>query len=337
VSPLLFFHEDCLEHDAGRGHPERPERLGAALRGARASSGDIEERPAPLAEVDDLYGVHDPSYVSAIRDFCAAGGGVLDADTAAVPASWTAALRAAGAGLAALDAVDGGDADVAFIAVRPPGHHALTARAMGFCLFNNIAVAADRIRSRGDRVAIVDWDVHHGNGTQDTFYADGNTLFLSLHEFPFYPGTGWLDETGLGAGRGTTVNVPFPAGTGGDAYREAFERVILPVLAEFAPARILVSAGYDAHRADPLAGMLLEAADYQWMAAELSRFDVPVVYFLEGGYDLPAIEASVEATLRGASGATAAPTNAVSPRRAFQTIDLTADVMAEHWKGVQGP
>ena len=336
MRPLLFHHDDCRDHDPGRGHPERPERLAAAIAGARSSNGEIQERSAPLADVADLYGVHDPAYVAAIRDFCAAGGGALDLDTVAVAESWPAALRAAGAGLAALEAVDAGDAGVVFLAVRPPGHHALTARAMGFCLFNNVAVTADRIRSRGDRVAIVDWDVHHGNGTQDTFYADDSVLYLSLHEFPFYPGTGWLDETGRGAGRGTTVNIPFPAGTGGDAYREGFERVILPVLGEFAPSRILVSAGYDAHRADPLAGMRLEAADYQWMAAGLSGFGVPVVYFLEGGYDLPAIEASVEATLRGASGVTGAPTDAVSPRRAFQTIDLAAETMAEYWKGVQG-
>jgi len=337
MRPLLFFHEDCFEHDAGRGHPERPDRLTAAIDGARSWGGEIEERPAPLARVEDLYGVHDPSYVAAIRDFCKAGGGALDADTVAVPDSWTAALRAAGAGLAALEAVDSGETDLAFLAVRPPGHHALTARAMGFCLFNNVAVTADAIRARGDRVAVVDWDVHHGNGTQDTFYGDGSVLYVSLHEFPFYPGTGWLDETGRGPGRGTTVNVPLPARTAGDAYREAFDRVILPAITEYSPSCILVSAGYDAHLADPLAALMLEEADYQWMAAALARSGLPVVYFLEGGYDLAAIRGSVAATLLGASGADAQPSGAGSPRRAFQTIDLVAEAQSEYWKGVQAP
>ncbi|HSM01701.1 MAG TPA: histone deacetylase [Acidimicrobiia bacterium] len=336
MKPFLFFHEDCLEHDAGRGHPERPERLTAARLGALAWGGEIEERPAPLAEIEDLYGVHDPAYVSAIRDFCESGGGSLDADTAAVADSWMAALRAAGAGLAALDAVDSGETDAAFLAIRPPGHHALSARAMGFCLFNNIAVAADRLRSRDERVAIVDWDVHHGNGTQEIFYGDADVLYISLHEFPFYPGTGWLDEAGHGAARGTTINVPVPARTAGDAYREAFDRVILPAIGEFAPSRILVSAGYDAHRDDPLAALMLEAEDYQWMAAALAGFGIPVVYFLEGGYDLPAIEASVAATLRGAAGV-GAESGTGSPRRALQMIDLVAEAQSEYWKGVRAP
>jgi len=295
------------------------------------------ERVAPLAAVDDLYGVHDPAYVAAIREFCAAGGGALDPDTSAVSASWNAALRAAGAGLAALDAIDGGETEVAFLAVRPPGHHALTARAMGFCLFNNVAVAADRLRSRGDRVAIVDWDVHHGNGTQDTFYGDADVLYVSVHEFPFYPGTGWLDEIGAGLARGTTVNVPLPAGTAGDAHRDAFTRVILPILSEFAPSRILVSAGYDAHRDDPLAGLELEAADYGWMASSLAGLAVPVVYFLEGGYDLAAIEASVAATLAGAAGADPVETAGSSGRLAMQTIDRVAEVHSGFWNGVQAP
>ena len=337
MKALLFHHDDCAGHDTGPGHPERPARLTAAIAGARSWGGALEERPAPLAAIEDLYGVHDPAYVGAIREFCAAGGGALDPDTSAVAESWPAALRAAGAGLAALDAIDGGEAGVAFLAVRPPGHHALTARAMGFCLFNNVAVTADRIRARGERVAIVDWDVHHGNGTQDTFYGDGDVLYVSLHEFPFYPGTGWLDETGAGSARGTTVNVPLPAGTAGDAHRDAFVRVVLPILSEFAPSKILVSAGYDAHRDDPLAGLMLEADDYGWMASSLARLEAPVVYFLEGGYDLAAVEASVAATLAGAAGAEAVATEGTSSRLAHQTIDRVAEVHSEFWKGVQAP
>ena len=336
MRPLLFHHAAFERHDTGRGHPERPERLAAALRGARAWGGEVEERAAPQASLDDLHGVHDAAYVAAIRDFCAAGGGSLDPDTVAVPESWSAALRAVGAGLAALEAIDSNEATVAFLAVRPPGHHALQARAMGFCLFNNVAITADRIGGRGDRVAIIDWDVHHGNGTQDMFYTDGKVLYVSLHEFPFYPGTGWLDETGRGAGRGRTVNIPFPAGTAGDAYAAAFDRIVVPVLSEFEPSRLLVSAGYDAHRDDPLAGLLLEAADYQRMAAALATLGVPVIYFLEGGYDLPALEASVAATLLGAAGHTALAPGPRSPKGALQAIELVVDEISEHWKGVQG-
>jgi len=337
VRPLLFHHDAFAGHDTGHGHPERPERLAAALAGARGWGGEVEERTAPLAAVDDLYGVHDPAYVASIRRFCEAGGGSLDPDTVAVAGSWAAALRAAGAGLAALEAIDAGEATVAFLAIRPPGHHALGARAMGFCLFNNIAVTADRIRSGGDRVAIIDWDVHHGNGTQDIFYADGDVLYISIHQFPFYPGTGWIDETGRGPGRGRTINIPFPAGTSGDAYAAAFDRVVVPLLAEFDPARILVSAGYDAHADDPLAGMLLGASDYQRMAASLAACGLPVIYFLEGGYDLPGVEASVAATLRGASGQPTPPAPPASPRRAHQTVDLVVEEIAEHWQGVQEP
>lgn len=332
---LLFHHEAFLEHDTGVGHPERPDRLAAALRGARSWGGEVVERAAPAAAPSDLYGVHDPAYVDAIRDFCSAGGGALDADTRAVPASWIAALRAVGAGLASLEAIDAGEASVAFNAVRPPGHHALEARAMGFCLFNNVAVTADRVRSRGERVAIIDWDVHHGNGTQEMFYTDGQVLYASFHEFPFYPGTGWLEETGSGPGAGKTINVPLPAGTAGDAFAEAFTRIILPILGEFGPSRLLVSAGYDAHRDDPLAGLLLDADDYQRMAASLAGLGIPTIYFLEGGYDLPAIEASVAATLRGASGEAPPPSTASSPRRALQSIGLVAEAMSDHWNGVQ--
>jgi acetoin utilization deacetylase AcuC-like enzyme len=335
MRPLLFHHPAFLDHDTGTGHPERPGRVTAALRGARSWGGELDERLAPKAEVTDLFGVHDPAYVDAIRDFCAAGGGALDPDTHAVPASWTAALRAVGAGLAALEAIDTGDATVAFNAVRPPGHHALGARAMGFCLFNNIAVTADRIRGRGERVAIIDWDVHHGNGTQEMFYTEGQVLYVSLHEFPFYPGTGWLEETGSGPGAGRTINFPLPPGTKGDAYTEAFDRVVVPVLAEFAPSRLLVSAGYDAHRADPLAGVMLEAEDYQRMAAGLATLGIPTIYFLEGGYDLAAVEASVAATLQGATGESPPSPSAASPRRALQSVGMVAVAMAEYWKGVQ--
>jgi acetoin utilization deacetylase AcuC-like enzyme len=266
------------------------------------SSGlDIVPLVAPEATVDMLAAVHDPGYIERIERFCRAGGGDLDPDTFAVAESWEAALHSAGAGPAAAQALLRGEADTAFIATRPPGHHAVCDQAMGFCLFNNIAITAMELLERGDRVAVVDWDVHHGNGTQDTFYADPRLLYISLHEFPAYPGTGWVAEDGEGPGAGFTVNLPMPSGTEGGAYRNAFRRVVLPVLRQFQPDWILVSNGYDAHAADPLAGIRLVEDDYFAMSAAL-RAVVPtnrVIFFLEGGYDLPAMRDSAAATLQG--------------------------------------
>jgi acetoin utilization deacetylase AcuC-like enzyme len=304
VSVLLVTHESSLDHDSGHGHPERPERLAAVIAGIRSSGCDVIEIEAPLVEFGDLTVVHDAEYVDAIERFCASGGGYLDADTHVGPGSWVAALRSAGAGLAAVQALEQGSADAAFVATRPPGHHALAGHAMGFCVFNNIAVVAASLTSLGDRVAIVDWDVHHGNGTQDMFYDDPEVLYLSLHESPMYPGTGRLGERGTAGGVGKTLNMPLPAGTTGAVYRWLIDTVVLPSLGEFEPDWLLVSAGYDAHRSDPLARILLESDDYGAMAGSL-RSAVEggrTVFFLEGGYDLEALEASAAATLRGHSG-----------------------------------
>jgi acetoin utilization deacetylase AcuC-like enzyme len=301
---VLVTHDSGLRHDTGRGHPERPGRIPAVVAGVHASGLDVVHHEPARADLDLIAEVHDREYIAAIERFCAAGGGALDPDTIAVPDSWEAALRSAGGGLAGVAALRGGVADTAFIAMRPPGHHALVNRAMGFCLFNNIAITARALVSEGRRVAIVDWDVHHGNGTQTTFYSDPEVLYVSLHEFPAYPGTGWVDEVGRGRGRGTSLNFPFPMGTGGDVYRWSMHTVVRPVLRDFAPDWVLVSAGYDAHRADPLAGIRLEADDYAAMASMLAGV-VPanhIVYFLEGGYDLEAMKASVAATLLGTAG-----------------------------------
>ncbi|MGB2694240.1 MAG: histone deacetylase, partial [Dehalococcoidia bacterium] len=253
---------------------------------------------------DDLALVHHPRYLAALRRACAEGGGWVDFDTYLVPGSFAAAAQAAGACLAAVDAVLAGDVRSAFCAVRPPGHHARPPQGMGFCLLNNVAVAAQYARTRRglDRVAIVDLDVHHGNGTQDAFYADPNVLYISTHQYPYYPGTGALDETGpdgppsggAGIGVGATVNLPLPPGSGDDQYRAAFEQVIEPVVRRFRPQLILVSQGFDAHHADPIAFLSLSVAGYGECAARLRALadelcDGRIIFVLEGGYDLTAL------------------------------------------------
>ena len=298
---LVFTHDAALRHDTGPGHPERPERIGAALDGVYRSGVAHEVRSPPEATNGVLTAVHDPEYVARLEDFCKAGGGGLDPDTWVGEGSWEAALRAAGAGPAAVAALEGEPHGPAFSIMRPPGHHARPAQAMGFCLFNNIAVAAAQLTARGSRVAIVDWDVHHGNGTQEVFYGDPMVLYLSLHQSPFYPGTGAAAELGSGEGLGTTINVPLPAGSNGSLYRSAFPRLVIPIVEQFAPDWLLVSCGYDAHRADPLAAMGLLAEDYRVMASALAAVVAKdrTVYFLEGGYDLEAISSSVAATVEG--------------------------------------
>ena len=303
---LFGRHEEFAAHATGRWHPERAERLEAVFAGVEGSPAaavivPFQPRRATRGELEI---VHDPSYIERIEDHCLSGGGHLDEDTVAVPASFDAALRAAGAGLDAVERLRNGEGDGAFLAVRPPGHHALGARAMGFCLFNNVAVTAALIAAQGERVMVLDWDAHHGNGTQELFYERSDVLYVSLHQFPFYPGTGSLSETGTGPGKGATVNMPFPAGTGGDAYRLAFDDVVAPLAEEFAPGWLLISAGFDAHRADPLTDLGLTAGDFADLTARAVRL-VPrgrLVAFLEGGYDLTSLAASVGACVAALGG-----------------------------------
>jgi acetoin utilization deacetylase AcuC-like enzyme len=301
VALLYATHPHFVEHDTGPGHPERPERLRAVDRGIdraglREAMVPVAAPPAGLA---DLELVHSSSYLAALEGFAASGGGYVDADTHVGTESWSAALLAAGAGLEVIRRLDAGEAPAGFCAVRPPGHHAVATQAMGFCLINNVAVAAAHLAARGERVAIVDYDAHHGNGTQDAFWTDPRVFYASFHEWPNYPGTGRIDEVGAGAGRGTTLNLPFPSRTTGDVYARAMDDVVLPALTEFGPTWVLISAGFDAHRQDPLTNLGLTSGDYADLTTSLTAL-VPAgrrLLFLEGGYDLDALSSCTGAVM----------------------------------------
>lgn len=311
MSVLLVSDPRFLAHDTGPGHPERPARLQAVLAGIEMSGvADALVHVVPRrATQADLERVHPGRFLTAIEEFCHSGGGSIDTDTHVGPRSWEAAVLAAGAGLEAVARLERGEADAAFCAVRPPGHHALPARAMGFCLVNNVAVAGAALADRGERVLVVDFDAHHGNGTQDAFYTDGRVAYVSLHEYPLYPGTGRLTETGEGAGAGLTVNIPLPAGATGDVYLAAVDELVAPLAERIGATWLLLSAGFDAHRADPLTSMGLTAGDYADLTARLGAL-VPRgrrIAFLEGGYDLQALADSAGATVAALAGETFRP------------------------------
>ena len=270
MTTLLYTHPACLEHDPGRYHPEAPARLRAVLEALDAPEfARLERREAPEASLDDLARVHPRRFVERLLAAVPLQGhAAIDADTVLCPASGKAALRAAGAVVAAVDAVVAGEADNAFCAVRPPGHHAEPGRAMGFCLFNNVAIGALRARAAHGlaRVAVIDFDVHHGNGTQARFAEDASLFYASTHQFPLYPGTGAASETGVG----NIVNVPLPPMAGSREFRLGFSRAILPALDAFRPEMVLISAGFDAHKKDPLAQLMLDERDYTWVTERLA-------------------------------------------------------------------
>jgi len=301
------------------GHPERPERAGAAAAGIfdLDLGSTLRQVAARPARIEELARVHHRAYLERLESFCAAGGGDLDQDTYAEPASWAEACVAAGAGLAAIEAMDAGDDGPAFVAVRPPGHHAVATSAMGFCLLGNVAVAAASLAERGERVLVLDWDVHHGNGTEAAFWDDRRVLYVSTHQWPLYPGTGRATDVGGATAAGLTVNIPLPPGATGDVVRRALDEVAWPVVDDFAPTWVLVSAGFDAHRDDPLAGMALSAGDFadlSRVAAEMAPRRERVALFLEGGYHLAALRGSVAAAM-GAFVDSARPAAATSPER----------------------
>jgi acetoin utilization deacetylase AcuC-like enzyme len=301
--PLYFHHPSSLEHETGYGHPERPERIRAleAELGRREWLG-WKRREAPRASEEQLLAVHSREHLDAVRELSAREG-AFDLDTPLSEGSWEAALRAAGGACALVEALLAGEERFGFAGLRPPGHHAERARAMGFCLFSNVAVAA--LHARGafgaERVFVLDWDVHHGNGTNSIFHDDPEVLFASIHQYPFYPGTGPLEDVGSGAGEGFLLNLPVPAGSGEEVFLSLVDHVAAPAARQFRPDLILISGGFDAHRDDPVGGCTLETSSYAELARRVRALaddlGVPAGVVLEGGYDLEALAGSVAATM----------------------------------------
>jgi acetoin utilization deacetylase AcuC-like enzyme len=344
ASGALALVDDALfsEHRSSEAHPERPERLDAARAAVQNAKLGLEQQrlAARDASDDELSRVHDDAYLEALGRMRGRSGW-LDGDTYVAPRSVEAARRAAGGALALTDALLDQRARHGVALLRPPGHHARPGTGMGFCLLNNVGVAAAHARARGtERVAIVDWDVHHGNGTQEMFYDDPSVLYVSLHQFPFYPGTGAADEVGEGAGVGYTVNVPLSAGADDTVYLAAFDRIVCPVMNQFDPDLVLVSAGFDAHHRDPLAAMDVTDAGYAAMTRRLTGA-IPrgagarLGLLLEGGYDLTGLRGALQAALEALGPAppeSGEPLGAeISPRHAADLARAKA-ALSPHWK-----
>ncbi len=310
MTTALYRSPEFAKHDEP-SHVENQRRL-AAVDAALEASGLLQERTAPVfprATVEQLARVHEPGYIAALERASDRGGGWIDSDTYVGPDSFDVARLAAGAAVAAVDAALDGESKRGFVLARPPGHHARPATGMGFCLFDTIAVGAARALDRGiERIAIVDWDVHHGNGTQEIFYDTDQVFFCSIHQWPLYPGTGAASETGRDAGGGFTLNVPLAAGAGNERYSTVFDDALLPRLRVYEPELVLVSAGYDCHRDDPLGGMRVDEDGFEAMTRRLVDLaetfaDGRIVLVLEGGYDPPALARSVVRTIDVLDGA----------------------------------
>jgi acetoin utilization deacetylase AcuC-like enzyme len=305
---VFLEHPSSLEHETG-GHPEQPARIIAIERElARRDWLQFERLQSPPADRRVLTAVHPESYVARIEHLAEQGGGPLDLDTVMSAGSYRAARHAAGGAVALVELLLDGDAQSGFSAHRPPGHHATRERAMGFCLFNNVAVAATfALRQRGlDRVMVLDWDVHHGNGTNDIFHSSDEVLFASIHQWPLYPGTGSAEDVGSGRGEGYTVNLPVPPGSGDTAFGSLVEEVVVPLARVFEPQLVLISAGYDAHSEDPLADCCVTERGFGAMASSMRRMceslNAPLGCVLEGGYALGALGRSVAATMEALRG-----------------------------------
>ncbi|HEY0709336.1 MAG TPA: histone deacetylase [Polyangia bacterium] len=333
---LLISDPAMIAHDPGPGHPERPARLASLLDDAamRPVAGVERVTPRPATRLE-IARIHDPDYVDSILAL-AGRSAQLDEDTAISPASIDAALLAAGGAIGAIEALYDGTAENAFVWARPPGHHAEVASAMGFCLFNNVAVAAEAARARGaERVLILDWDVHHGNGTQHMFQHRRDVLTMSAHQYPHYPGTGAAHEIGTGAGAGYAVNCALPAGQTDADYGAAFESIVLPIADAYRPDLVIVSAGFDAHRADPLGDMNVTEHGFAAMCTAARRLAEAhakgrLVLVLEGGYDLTGLAGSARACLEVLTG-----TNEEFPRgagRADSAIAASRAALAPHWR-----
>jgi acetoin utilization deacetylase AcuC-like enzyme len=305
---IYLRHPLSFEHQTGT-HPENPRRLMAIEARLEAEGWQgLELVEAPAATVEQIERVHPRSHIEAVEAISARGGGMIDADTVVSVRSYEAALHAAGGAVHAVDRLLGGGEQFAFCALRPPGHHAERGRAMGFCLFNNVAIGVSHaLAEHGvERAMVVDWDVHHGNGTQDIFYSSAEVLFASIHQSPLYPGTGAVEETGSSAGEGFTVNLPVDPGAGGDEFLAIVQTILVPLAREHRPGLLAISAGYDAHRDDPLADCMLDESAYFEISASLrdvaAELGIPVLVCLEGGYALEALAASVSATLAAFTG-----------------------------------
>ena len=325
---LFLTDERFLEHVAGKKHPESPARLEAVWKGLdNLFLGDDLVRIEPrIATETELLRCHPIEHIKALEALDANGGGRMDPDTRISKGSWDAARLAAGSGLAAVEALIQTQAETAFCAIRPPGHHATSNRSMGFCLINNIAITAASLISKGEKVAVIDIDAHHGNGTQEIFYSDPRVLMISIHQWPLYPGTGSEEEIGELEGKGFTVNVPLPPGATGSTYRSALDKIVVPLVEDFQADWILVSAGFDAHREDPLTDMGLTSGDFADLTLNLFNLAPKnrCIFFLEGGYNLQALTDSVTASFASIMGINSRPESATGDGPGVEVVNRVA-------------